>query len=149
MKKTAVITEYVAVVFPKWQGRKKTREVKVSCWSISVGNVYSMSCVPVPLRLNFQASFHLKEQQTAGCQSQRDSPARSDALDEDDPHTISHLVCEAHWSINKGSTLLPNKTEIKDCYSHCSKAQRIKIYQESPWIRHIINALSAFTQPFH
>lgn len=24
------------------------------------------------------------------------SPARSDGLDDDDPHAISHLVCEAH-----------------------------------------------------
>lgn len=28
--------------------------------------------------------------------SVRNSPAWSDALDDDDPHTISHLVCEAH-----------------------------------------------------
>lgn len=55
--------------------------------------------------------------------SKRDSLAWSGTLDEDDPHAIRHLVCEAHWSINKGSTLLPNKTEIRDCYIHYNKAQ--------------------------
>lgn len=79
------------------------------------------------------------------CQSQRDSPAWSGALDEDDPHTISHLVCEAHRSINKGSTLLPNKTEITHCYIHYSKAQQNETYVKrlrnssqriSLWVRH-------------
>lgn len=78
------------------------------------------------------------------CQSQGCSPAWSDALDDDDGHAISQLVCEAHWSINKGSTLLPNKTEIKDYYSR-SEAQRNEIYlkrllnssqRSFLWIRH-------------
>lgn len=56
--------------------------------------------------------------------SVRNSPAWSDALDDDDSHTISHLVCEAHWSINKGSTLLPNNTEIKDCYIHLQQSTK-------------------------
>lgn len=93
--------------------------------------------LPVGNAYNFSDSF-LQTFLLMACQWKRqlkvaelsvtDSPAWSEALNEDDPHAIRHLVCEAHRPINKGSTLLPKNTEIKDYYRHCGKAQRNEMW---------------------
>lgn len=73
----------------------------------------------------------------------RDSPAWSDALDEDDAQTVGQFICETHRPINKGCTLLPSQTEYeswiitvnaeKRNYSHylCGNEDDFPILQNS------------------
>ncbi len=90
--------------------------------------------------------------------SRWNSPAWSGALDEDDPHTVSHLVCEAHRSINKGSTLLPKRDRDDRLLHSLQKSTRERTLSETPShfftaisvrMTHTISCLWALIQYFH
>lgn len=80
------------------EDKKKTWEVKVFLWLIG-------------LKRHLSSKMWSVRRRAEAPRSHADSPAWSDALDEDDPHAISHLICETHWPINKGSALLPKKRD--------------------------------------